>query len=409
VLRSRDFADSTEILVDSGEFCTRLAGDLAGAKHRAWVQTLSFEGDEAGLWLAREMLACKAGDRRVMVDTYTRWFLSDRFLYHPRNLIDAVLRAEHKSTRGMVRDLNGNGVGVRFVAPMGLLFRRLPARDHKKIVLIDDRIAYIGGINFSDHNFEWHDLMIRFEDAAIASFLRDDYLATWAGGGEAGRAQFEGIELFSLDGVTNEHMLEDVLTLIRRAEQSIVVHNAYVTFPFCEALRDAASRGARVTVLTPSINNREFMRDYMIWEAGRSGFEVSLYPDRMSHLKAMLVDDRYLIAGSSNFDWLTYGFQPELLAVISRPDVIAQFRARVLEPDLARSESRPTGDVARGRLADRVMRLIALAARAVCGREHRRVPGPARAPATRGLPSHPRSAPRASTASPDPSRQAKTG
>jgi len=379
---------SAEILVDSGEFCARLSGDLAGAKHRAWVQTLSFEGDRAGRWLAGELLACPASDRRVMVDTYTRWFLSDRFLYHPLNLANAELRAEARSTRAMMRELQDNRVGVKFVAPMGLLLRRLPARDHKKIVLVDDRIAYIGGINFSDHNFEWHDLMIRFEDPAVAAFLRDDYLATWAGGGEAGRAQFEGIELFSLDGVTNEHVLEDVLALIRHAERSVIVHNAYVTFPFCDALRDAAKRGARVTVLTPNINNRGFLRDYMLWEGGRSGFEVSLYPDRMSHLKAMLVDDRHLIAGSSNFDWLTFGFQPELLAVISRPDVIAQFRARVLEPDLARSSSRGVGDLARGQLADRVMKLIARVARVACWRERRPVPGgsppgEAKAPRTR--------------------------
>jgi len=400
---------STELLVDAGEFCARLAGDLAGARHRAWVQTLSFEGDSAGLWLAAALQSCPASDRRVMVDTYTRWFLSDRFLYHPVNLLDAGLRAEARSTRNMLRALRSDGVSVKFVAPMGLLFRRLPARDHKKIVLIDDRIAYIGGMNFSDHNFEWHDLMIRFEDAAVAAFLRDDYLATWAGGGEGCRARFDGVDLLSLDGVTNERHLEDVLMLIRRAEQSVIVHNAYVTFPFCDALRDAARRGARVTVLTPSVNNRGFLRDYIMWEAGRSGFEVVLYPGRMSHLKAMLIDDRFLIAGSSNFDWLTWGFQPELLAVISRPDVIAQFRARVLEPDLAQSEARLDGDIARGRLADRVMKLVARAARAACWRERRPVPGPVRAAATTAERSHPRPAPRASTGARDRSRSARTG
>jgi cardiolipin synthase len=399
-----------EILVDSGEFCARLAGDLAGARHRVWVQTLSFEGDSAGRWLAGALHACEAADRRVLVDSYTRWFLSDRFLYHPRNLANAELRAEARATRAMIRELRADQVQVQFVAPMGLLFRRLPARDHKKIVLVDDHIAYIGGINFSDHNFAWHDLMIRFEHEHIASFLHEDFLATWAGGGTAGRADFDGIELFSLDGVTNEQTLEGVIALVREASQSVVVHNAYVTFPFCDALRTAATRGANVTVLTPSINNRGFLKDYMMWESRRSGFEVRLLPERMSHLKAMLVDERVLIAGSSNFDWLTWGYQPELVAVITRPDVIAQFRSRVLHPDLASSVvPEHPGDVVRGERADRVMKLLSRAARALCWRERRPVPGPGREKATNTELHRPRPAPRASTAVLDQSRPVRRG
>jgi phosphatidylserine/phosphatidylglycerophosphate/cardiolipin synthase-like enzyme len=59
----------------------------------------------------------------------------------------------------------------------------------------------------------------------------------------------------------------------------------------------------------------------------------------MSHLKAMLIDDEYLIAGSSNFDYFSYRIHQELLAVITAPEVIAQFRERVMIPDLSRAQS----------------------------------------------------------------------
>jgi cardiolipin synthase len=366
----------TEILVDAQEFCARLGEDLAAAKDRAWVQTLSFEGDAAGSWLAGVMHSCPAADRRMIVDSYTRFWLSDRFLFSPRGLSDPVLQAEARATRSMIRGLRAGGVGVRFTAHMGFGLRRLPARDHKKILLIDDHIAYLGGINFSDHNFAWHDLMLRFEDVPVASFLRDDFLATWAGGGDAGRIRFDGIELLSLDGVTNERMLADVLQRIRQARRSVVVHNAYFTFPFCDALREVVGQGVQVTVITPEVNNRAVLKDYMMWESQRSGFSLMLYPERMSHLKAMLIDDECLITGSSNFDWLTYGYQPELLAVITRPETIELFRRRVLDPDLARcTPVRPGADLRRGRRADRVMKLIARVARVPCPRERRPVSG----------------------------------
>jgi cardiolipin synthase len=59
----------------------------------------------------------------------------------------------------------------------------------------------------------------------------------------------------------------------------------------------------------------------------------------MTHLKAMLIDNKYLIAGSSNFDYLSYRLYQELVAVITDANLIEDFRARVLLPDLANSRA----------------------------------------------------------------------
>lgn len=63
-----------------------------------------------------------------------------------------------------------------------------------------------------------------------------------------------------------------------------------------------------------------------------------MYPGRMNHLKAMLVDGRSLIVGSSNFDFLSFHFLQEIVAVIRDPAVISEFRDNVLDPDLKLSE-----------------------------------------------------------------------
>lgn len=356
-----------EILVDSGGFWDRLSADLASARDRAWVQTLSFEGDRAGQALAEAMIACPAKDRRILIDDYTRFWLSDRFLYSFKGLRDRELQDERRATKAMIQALHAGGVDTRFVSPMGFLFRRLAARDHKKIMLIDADVAYIGGINFSEHNFEWHDMMLRIEHPGIAQFLQNDVTATWNGRSSPAHASFDGLELLSLDGVDNERTLSGVLELMAGAERSVVVHNAYITFPFVNALRSAVERGVRVTVITAEVNNRMFMRDYMLWEGARSGFELLLYPGRMSHLKAVLIDDRTLITGSSNFDWLTYTYQPEILAVIDRPEVIAAFKGSLLEPDLeiCRPADVPV-DERVARKAYRVMRLFSRIGRFLC-------------------------------------------
>ena len=64
----------------------------------------------------------------------------------------------------------------------------------------------------------------------------------------------------------------------------------------------------------------------------------------MSYLKAILVDDDYLIAGSSNFDIISYRIQKELVAVISDRDVITAFKERVLRQDLQNSVKIESGE-----------------------------------------------------------------
>jgi cardiolipin synthase len=129
-----------------------------------------------------------------------------------------------------------------------------------------------------------------------------------------------------------------VLQLIDGAQSSIFVESPYVTWPFYDHLRDACSRGVAVTIVTPKTNNWSRFADYAKWEATRCGIDLRLSTDGMSHLKAMLIDDRYLIAGSSNFDFLSYHVYEEIVAIITEPQVIADFRRQVLEVDLAKSE-----------------------------------------------------------------------
>jgi cardiolipin synthase A/B len=324
-----------DLLIDASQFWSRLDADIAAARDRVYIQTLSFEGDAAGTALAAAMTASPAADKRIIVDHYTRFVLSDKFLYSPRNLFDAELRLENKATIAMIADLNARGVGVRFVNPVGPMMCRFVSRNHKKIIVIDDQISYIGGVNFSDHNFLWHDMMLRIEHAPVAAFLANDFLVSWEGKHFGGTADFEDVRLMSLDGRDNAAGFRPIFDLIDGATQSIYVQSPYLTFPFCDRLRQARRRGLTITVVTPEKNNKKAMDGYIRWEAARSDFDLWLYPGRMTHLKAMLIDGKCLIAGSSNFDYFSYRFEQETMAVITDSDLIDVFVSRVMEPDQA--------------------------------------------------------------------------
>jgi len=329
------------ILVDAPTVWEAFRADLARAREYAYVQTYSFEGDRVGTALSEALLAARVAESRLLVDSFTRVNQSDRWIAAPGSLFDRELRDEVRSTRRLVRTLRAAGVGVRFGRPFGFLGRRLLRRDHKKLFVFDDRVAYLGGVNFSEHNFEWHDLMVRIEHREVTRFLRRDFLSSWEGRSQMESRSFSGLGLgiHLLPGRGNREAFDGLLAQIDRAEHSIHVISPYVGPPFTRHLAAAADRGVEVHVVTPLHNNRAYLQKYLLAEAARSRFHVWLYPDRMIHMKCMLIDDSTLVIGSSNFDPMGYhGFLAEVVAVFRSPAVIGAFRRLVLEPDLAASE-----------------------------------------------------------------------
>ena len=354
---------SLRLLVDAPEFCEAVARDLAAARRTAMVQAMTFEGDASGLAVADLIRGCPALDRRVLVDAFTRHVLSDRFRWWPRNIVSAAIWREWWATRRMLRGLERSGARVRVGNPAGLCFRRFPARNHKKLVAIDGQVAYVGGINFSDHNFGWHDLMLRVEDARVVEFLEADFLASWEGRARAGRLELPELTLYSLDGRRNEAAFDGILDLVGQARQEVFLECPYVTDPFSRELERAARRGVRVRVLTPETHNFPLLREALVHAAARSPLELRLYPGRMTHMKALLVDRRTLVVGSANFDVWSYRSQQEYVAVIREPGLVAEFQRRVVEPDLSCSSPRPAAPSPRGvrRLEARLAGLALLA------------------------------------------------
>jgi phosphatidylserine/phosphatidylglycerophosphate/cardiolipin synthase-like enzyme len=147
-----------------------------------------------------------------------------------------------------------------------------------------------------------------------------------------------------------------------------------------------------VTVVTPGQNNWSVIEDYMRWLAATSELEIRFYQGRLTHLKAMLIDDRCLIMGSANFDPWSHWFQQEHLAVVTDPEILNDFRERVIAPGLRGSIAAP--GVAAGikeRLAGPQLRVLeALSLLVSWGREGWRPRlGRRRLPVKAGLPPQP--------------------
>lgn len=326
--------------VGAASFWREARRDIAAARRRVLVQAMTFEGDAVGLDVAAVLTEAQAADRRVLVDDYSRHVINDTVLLTTR---DPTVLAEAKATRQMFDELVRRGVGVRITQPIDGRPLRYPMRNHRKLMVIDDAV-WIGGINFSDHNFAWHDMMVRIADAQVADWLAQEFEADWqARTRMATRAFPGGLTLSSLSGDGNRQAFAPLFELFAGARRRLEVLSPYPTFPFVDAIARAAARGTEVVIYTPRPNNKPVVRDYIVHAARRHGITVRLLPE-MSHAKAALVDDEVLVVGSTNFDFVSARTSAELFATIRDKCLVEHAQELLFEPVRQHAEPLPATD-----------------------------------------------------------------
>lgn len=328
-----------DILVDSDAFMRVFTQDARSARKRIYIQAMTFEADGSGMKVWNAIRHAHAKDKRVLVDAYTKVMVSDRLVYSPSNRKDPKFRAEVKATQTLFREAKTQGIQMQYTNPLGFMLLNYPPRNHKKIIVIDNT-AYLGGLNFSEHNFSWHDMMLRFHserENPITDLLAKDFLLSWQGKKQGRIASIDGIEFFFMDGKNNARLFRRLFTYIQEAKESVFIETPYLSFPFFKIFHELAKNGIAVDLLAPGENNKPWMESYMFWEVEKSPIRLRLLGSQMTHLKAIRIDDRYLILGSSNFDFVSYRCQQELIVVIRDFRVIRLFREKVERPDLAKA------------------------------------------------------------------------
>lgn len=331
----------SKVLVDSEAFKTQFEKVAAEAQKSIYVQAMSFEGDDSGEWLIDCLINSPAKDIKLCLDSYSKFVINDHFVISLKYFKDKAFRDEIKNTKYLIKKAKENGIGVKYTNPLGLLFHRYPLRNHKKMVVVDEQISYLGGINFCDHNFEWHDMMIEIEDSKIGRALADDVTSTFAGFNQSIRFDSKDSSIYFMDGLRSADLYDEIFAKLKNAKRSIRLFSPYVSDPLLKYLRENVSADVKLDIVSPAINNKSIFRDILMSELPKGYFNFLEYQNRMSHLKAILIDDQILIAGSSNFDFVSYYFEQEIVLVSENIGLIDEFIEKVEKPDL--KNSNPVG------------------------------------------------------------------
>ena len=211
-------------------------------------------------------------------------------------------------------------------------------RDHRKIVVIDGRIAYTGGMNVADYYIkgteqvgEWRDMHCRIEGDAVNELQRI-FMRIWnrtTGENVSGMKYYNGGTLTNFSGlkpdttatsgykmmgiinrepgVTPKIMRTFYLNAIRQAKDSIHIINPYFTLipSVTRALIQALRRGVKVEIMLSSKSDIPLTPDCALYQAHKlmkRGAKVWLYKPGFHHSKIMMVDGLYCTVGSTNLD-----------------------------------------------------------------------------------------------------------
>ena len=242
-------------------------------------------------------------------------------------------------------------------------------RDHRKLLLVDGRTAFLGGINISsvyssgssfkrskgslDTTRGWRDTHIQIDGPVVAEFQKL-FIETWTkqnGKTLAKRDYFpaispQGKEIVRAIGSTPDDpyslIYVTLISAITNAEKQVYIANAYfVPDPqLVKALLEAAGRGVDVRLILPSQSDSAFT-----FHAGRSyysqllegGVKVFERTGALLHVKTAIVDGVWSCVGSSNLDWRSALDNEEINAVILGLGFAQQMQA-VFEKDANASE-----------------------------------------------------------------------
>lgn len=304
-------------LLQTPEFVAELHQKLEAASHRILIQLMTFDGDESGQGIADQLLAAAGRGVKVqlLIDSFATRFVSDL------PITDPTVRDEAAATFAMYDRLREGGVDLTFTHPIGPVLLYALARNHKKLFVIDDDV-FLGGINVSDHNFEWHDFMIRIDDDEIRHSVVEDFEFTQAGGR---RSVNGGI-------ITNAEVEQVFDDMLLGARKSVVLASPYaIDVPLTRRMRKVTAPDVRV-ITTKHSNLLVYRRmsPYLRWRLRRSGAKLESYTN-FSHSKFLLVDDEKLLVGSSNFGRHSFWCNEEICILITDPDFIAEFKATLLD------------------------------------------------------------------------------
>lgn len=341
------YNNRVELLMNGHDKFVDLFEAIRGARHHVHLEYFNFRNDSIANALF-DLLAQKAAEGvkvRALFDAFGNWSNN------------RPLKKKH------LEDIRRRGIEIVKFDPITFpWFNHAAHRDHRKIVVIDGKTGYTGGMNIADYYIkglpkigEWHDIHVRIDGDAVR-YLQGIFLTMW--NRETGQ-HVGGPEYFPdtpqlPDSIAEEIMIVDrtpretprsisraYAASIRSADSLIRIVNPYFvpTKSIQEALKHALKKGTEVEIMVPRVSDVPFTPEaafYILHKLMKRGAKVYLFNGGFHHSKVMMVDGSFCTVGTANLNSRSLRYDYETNAFIFDPETTAELTG-MFEHDKGRS------------------------------------------------------------------------
>lgn len=331
--------NEVKILTDGQEKLAELLKDIESATHHIHMQYYIFSPDEMGepLLKALEKKAKEGVEVRLLYDSLGSRRLTVKDLQSLRE------------AGGQIASFFGHSKWIQNF--------RVNFRNHRKIVVIDGRVGYIGGFNIAKDYLglgslgEWRDTHLRLVGEAVQA-LQSRFIVDWSASTDVDTRnlsevletakvyfpQIYGKEEVPIQIVSSgpedefDQIKMGFLKMISIARKRIYIQTPYFILDSAvyEALQVAALSGIEVHIMVPSQPDHPFVyraTEYYLKEMLEYGAMVYRYDKGFLHSKVVTIDDSIASVGTANFDIRSFRLNFEVNAFIYHPKKVAALNA----------------------------------------------------------------------------------
>lgn len=332
------YNNKVELLMTGREKFIDLFETIRHARHHIHLEYFNFRNDSIANALF-DLLAEKVKEGvevRAMFDAFGNWSNNQPLKKHHLQAIKA---------RGIEL--------VKFDPITFPYINHAMHRDHRKIVVIDGKIGYTGGMNIADYYInglpkigKWHDIHMHIEGDAVR-YLQGIFLTMWnreTGQHIGGPAYFPNLPQIP-DSIAEEIAIVDrtpretprsishaYAVSIEAAQKNIQIVNPYFvpTKSIRKAIKKALKKGTEVEIMIPAVSDIPFTPEasfYIAHKLMKRGAKIYLFKDGFHHSKVMMVDSAFCTVGTANLNSRSLRYDYETNAFIFDPSTTNQLNS----------------------------------------------------------------------------------
>lgn len=315
---------TAKLFDEPAAYLESMLDDISSAGKYIFLEVYKFSGDETGIRF-RDALTKKAAEGvkvKLLIDSWGALFNETFFDDFARN-------------GGELRLFRKIKISFDF-------FTKNHRRNHRKMIIIDDHICYLGSANITGYSLQWRESVLRMT-GEIAGIFKKSFLDSYKIYNKyiynkfsykktLLHGQFELVQ--DIPSIYRQQIKTKLEKLIAHAKREVTIETPYFLpgYKLRKVIAQAAHRGVKITVLLPQhsdVRAVDLLRNKYMGFYYENDVRMMFYTPGNLHAKVILVDHEIFGLGSPNVDYRSFRYMHEVMLFGKNTDIVREVKQHI--------------------------------------------------------------------------------